>query len=400
MPSKTLIPGENQPVSGDNLQISVQLSPTEYSGLEVDISAFLLTANGKVRGDSDMVFYGQPSSDHGAVILSNRRTGHALFLLDLTKLDPAIEKIAFTATIHKNKQTFSAFKSLTVSVQAVSAENTLEAVLPTTGMLESALILGEVYRRQGQWKFRSVGQGFTGGLKTLAEFYGVEISDAPEKVSVSFTPMPAAYPTAPTTLNLDKSRPVVSLDKNAQGFGEIKINLHWRQPTSNPQKTGLLGGLFSTKSSAVDLNIGCLYELYNGKTGAIQTLNHPIGSFEQEPYILLKANDQTGASIKNQWLHLNKQHWSKFKRLLIFAYIQEGSPNWAAIEAALTIEVEGETPLQIQLLEGSRVSNVCAIVLLENQADGLMVTRQARYFSGHKAMNKYYQWGLTVEGWR
>ncbi|PRW82844.1 tellurium resistance protein TerA, partial [Pseudomonas simiae] len=79
-------------------------------------------------------------------------------------IDPAIEKVALTATIYENKARFDAFPQLTVTVSGG-----IEAPIPTQGMQETALILGEFYRRQGAWKFRCVAQGFAGGLAPLAQ---------------------------------------------------------------------------------------------------------------------------------------------------------------------------------------------------------------------------------------
>ena len=104
MVTMTLVPGANHPIPSENITITVQLFPSMVSGAEVDISAFLLTAGGKVRGDGDMVFYGQPSPGKGDVALSGSGTGNATFTLNLTRLDADIEKIAFTATIHENKK--------------------------------------------------------------------------------------------------------------------------------------------------------------------------------------------------------------------------------------------------------------------------------------------------------
>lgn len=174
-----LVAGANCPVPREKLHVEVLLSPAQVSGAEVDISAFALTTTGKVRGDEDMVFYGQPRPGNGSVAFLANSAGRAEFSVDLPNLPPATEKIAFTATIHENRTNFGAFSSLQVTVKNAAGQAVLQVMLPANGMVESALILGELYLRQGQWKFRAVGQGFAGGLKPLAEHFGVEISDAP-----------------------------------------------------------------------------------------------------------------------------------------------------------------------------------------------------------------------------
>ena len=112
-----LIAGANCPVPHEKLQVEVLLSPAQVSGAEVDISAFVLTTTGKVRGDEDMVFYGAPKPGNGSVALLKNSAGQAEFTVDLPNLLPATEKIAFTATIHENRANFSAFNSLQVTVK-------------------------------------------------------------------------------------------------------------------------------------------------------------------------------------------------------------------------------------------------------------------------------------------
>lgn len=398
MVTMTLVPGANHPIPIENITITVQLFPSMVSGAEVDISAFLLTAGGKVRGDGDMVFYGQPSPGKGDVALSGSGTGNATFTLNLTRLDADIEKIAFTATIHENKKTFAAFTHLTVNVQDSQGKKLLEAILPATGMIESALILGEVYLRQGQWKFRAVGQGFAGGLQPLAEHFGIKISPAP----IAALPIPHLNPVAKTIsaakLTLDKSMPMLSLDKKPEGFGEISIQLTWHKGDPNPKKPGLMGSLFGTKTKGIALNMGCFYQMQNGTVGVIQALDNQFGALQQEPYIVLTGDDQNDAHIAGEWLRINGQYWSDFKRILLYAFISEGVPNWVETDAVVTIYVPNETPLEIRVSDGSSALNTCAILLLENIAGALQVNREVRYFSGHKAMDKHYREAHALGG--
>ncbi|MBN0245337.1 TerD family protein, partial [Pseudomonas aeruginosa] len=140
----------------------MQISYTPAPGADIDISAFALTTSGKVRGDGDMSFYGQTSILCGAVQLTANSAGRAEFTVDLSRVDPAVEKVALTATIYENKATFDR-----VSTLSLALTGGIEAQIPTHGMNETALILGEFYLRQGAWKFRCVAQGFAGGLGPL-----------------------------------------------------------------------------------------------------------------------------------------------------------------------------------------------------------------------------------------
>ena len=114
----------------------------------------------------------------------------------------------------------------------------------------------------------------------------------------------------------------------------------------------------------------------------------------ENPYIELKGDDRTGAVTEGEWLRINGLHWSQFKRILIYAFIYEGVPNWAKTDGVVTIYVPNEAPLEIRLTEGASSLGMCATVLLENSNGALKVNREVRYFRGHQEMDKAYHWGL------
>jgi stress response protein SCP2 len=180
-----LTPGANASVPSQPFSAIVTLQPV--SGVDVDVSAFLLKADGKVRDDADMCFYGQPSVAGGKVVYVGSADGRTEFRLDLASIDASVEKIALTATIHENKVRFASFSNIQLDLGG------LLATVPTTGKTETALILGEFYRRNGEWKFRCLGQGFEGGLAPLATNFGVVVEET----------APAA-PVTPARISLEK----------------------------------------------------------------------------------------------------------------------------------------------------------------------------------------------------
>ena len=378
-----LTPGANTGVNTEVLNVTVSYSPVP--GAELDVSAFLLTASGKVRGDNDMCFFGQQSVNDGAVKLLESGPGRAVFSLDLQAVDPTIEKVALTATIYQNKAQFSAFPQLVVAISGG-----IEAPIPTQGMSETALILGEFYRRQGVWKFRCVAQGFAGGLASLAEHFGVDVA-AP----VAPTPQPVA-PTAKVNLSkvtLDKQRPSISLVKKDGDFGEIKINLNWNRA---PQNSG--GGGFSAalrgKSGGIDLDVGCLYELQNGRKGAVQALGNAFGEFADEPFIQLMGDDRTGAASDGEWLRINGKQWHAVSRVLVYAFIYKGAPNWQATDGVITLYMPGEPPVEVRLSEEGGSKGMCAVALLENIDGSVKVNRKVEFYNGHSDMDTAFGWGM------
>ena len=394
----TLTPGANAPV--DNATVSVTVTYTPDSGQDIDLSAFLLGSSGKVRGDEDMCFYGQKTIGDGMVQMTEVSAGRAVFSLDLARLDAAVEKVALTATIYENRSTFASVSQLSVSVTGG-----IEAAIPTAGMQESALILGEFYRRQGTWKFRCVAQGFAGGLEPLAKHFGVEVASAPASSpkpqpasagSPAAVPAPAPAPT-PSSVNLskitlDKSRSSISLEKKAGGqYGKIRINLNWNQQ----QKSG--GFLGFGKKSSVDLDLGCLFEMQDGRKGVVQALGRGFGSYDQSPFIQLMGDDRTGSVSDGEWLHINGDRWSEIKRIAVFAFIYDGAPNWSATDGVVTLFAPNQAPVEVRVSEEGGQLGCCCIALLENISGEVNVTRRVDFHRDQEKLDQAYHWGMS---WR
>ena len=390
----TLTPGANTSVSAGVQTVTITYNPV--AGADLDVSAFLLTDTGKVRGDNDMCFFGQQSVNNGAVKLVESAAGRTVFSLNLEAIDQAVEKVALTATIYENKAKFAAFPVLNVSVSGG-----IEAPIPTQGMQETALILGEFYRRQGAWKFRCVAQGFAGGLAPLAQHFGVDIAAPAPSAAPTPAPAPVAAPAAPapaskvnlSKITLDKQRPSISLDKKDGDFGEIKINLNWNRSSQNSGGGGFFASLRG-KSGGIDLDVGCLYEMENGSKGAVQALGNAFGDFRDAPFIQLMGDDRTGSVSDGEWLRINGKEWRQIRRVLVYAFIYEGAPNWQATDGVITLYIPGEAPIEVRLSEEGGSKGMCAIALLENVGGSVRVNRKVEFFKGHSDMDKAFGWGM------
>lgn len=158
---------------------------TDGAEFDLDASAFLVKADGKVRSDADFIFYNNLSSSDGSVKhMGDNRSGAGdgddeKLTVDLSKIPLNIEKIAFTVTIHDGearRQAFGQVNNAFIRVVNTSDNNELARYdLSEDGSSETAMIFGELYRAGPEWKFRAVGQGFKGGLAPLARFYGVDV---------------------------------------------------------------------------------------------------------------------------------------------------------------------------------------------------------------------------------
>ncbi|MEX0446398.1 TerD family protein [Xenorhabdus sp. SGI246] len=369
-----LTPGGNASVSNQALTIRV------LSGSSVDVSAFRLYANGKVQGDPDMVFYGQPNNDDNTIRLSGGNTDTA-FSVNLPALRQEVQKVAFTATCDGN-QTISDLHNLSIQVE-LNGSVILQGHVEVQGRSEAALILGELYRRNGEWKFRFIAQGFNGGLKPLAEHFGIDIIDE--------TPTPAPNSVNLSKVSLTKEKPAISLNKR-DNYGEIRINLNWNQNTA-PANRGMFHNIFNT-NKGVDLDLGAFVRLRNGTREVIQALGESFGAYHHDPYVQLQGDDRTGNIKDGEWLHINGLEWKNISEVLIYAFIYEGVPNWNSTDGIVTIYVNGQPPIETRLTEGHNRKNMCAIARLVNENGAIKVERINQYFSGHKEMDSAFGWGF------
>ena len=367
--------------------------------LAIDSNAFALTGQGKVRGDGDFIFYNQPALAGGGI----RRAGDSrAFTVKFAALPAAIERVVIALTIDQGQrrgQSFGQLNQVRAELRDAGNQAVLAAFpLNTRMMAETALIVGELYRRNAEWKFRAVGQGFVGGLGPLARQYGVDVSDDPDAAEPPPSAPPVARPAPPPAapakpirlekITLEKKGSSISLEKKSQGFGEIVINLNWHQGGGGK---GFFGRLTSRK---VDLDLGCLFKLRDGRAGAVQALGNSFGSLQQPPYIQLMGDDRTGASAAGEFLHINGRHWDELERIVTFALIYEGAPNWAETDAVVTIQTPDQPTLEIRLDSHRNDQRMCALVLLENQGGNIKVTKLVEYFQDHRYLDQAYHFGL------
>lgn len=196
-----LLAGQNMvlPAGMLNLELSYPARPGFTSA--IDVCAFMLNTAGKVGRDDEFIFYNNPASTEGAVVLESAGFS-ARVKLRLADIPAHITKVALTVVID-GMNALEGLQHLILSVPGVA-----NFTVDTVGRQEKAFIVGEVYRHNQQWKLRALGQGFNGGLEPLARHYGVDVSSAP----------PAPVPVTTVSLEkkiADKAPRLVSLAKNA-----------------------------------------------------------------------------------------------------------------------------------------------------------------------------------------
>ncbi len=158
---------------------------TDGSEFDLDASIFLLNEAGKVRSDSDFIFYNNLASQCGSVVhQGDNRTGEGdgddeSVKIDLTKVPADVSKISATVTIHdaqaRNQNFGQVANAFIRIINDESNEEVARYDLSEDYSIETAMIFGEIYRHNGEWKFKAVGQGFEGGLSALASGFGINM---------------------------------------------------------------------------------------------------------------------------------------------------------------------------------------------------------------------------------
>ncbi|OKJ04903.1 stress response protein [Streptomyces sp. CB01249] len=181
----TLSKGANMPVAPS--AVRAVLSWTAGPGVpDVDASALVLGADGRVRSDGDFVFYNQPRHASGAVRHLGKQPGSDTLEADLAALGPEVERIALCASADGG--TFGQVPGLHLRLLDAGSGAELARFDMAAGP-ETAYVCGELYRRAGGWKFRAVGQGYASGLAGLATDFGISV-DEPRTAPAPAAPAP------------------------------------------------------------------------------------------------------------------------------------------------------------------------------------------------------------------
>jgi stress response protein SCP2 len=176
---------------------------------DIDTSAFMLTEQNKVRNDADFIFYNQTTSSDNAIILKNK-----LFKITLNGIAKDINKISFVLTLHDAKQKqqhFGMLEKITIELFNFADKQKLISYTLADINIETALILGVLYRYNTEWKFRAMGQGYTNGLAVLARNFGMDIDEPAEQLQNKIAPIANSKidipPLADIKTNTNKSNP-------------------------------------------------------------------------------------------------------------------------------------------------------------------------------------------------
>ena len=195
------------------------------------------------------------------------------------------------------------------------------------------------------------------------------------------------------------------MNPTKEGIQDFEIGVAWDNVklTKPHKKKGnifsrLLGQEKQTKgkkAEGIDLDIGCLYELKNGKRGAIQAFGDMYGALDQEPFIQLSGDERTGeAEGEDELIKVNGKQWDAFKRIVIYIYIYDGAQNWETVQPQIQVRVPEEKPMVVTLKAKREELALCAVAGLENVRGGIKMTNYLEYFPGHAEMDRAFGFGL------
>ncbi|WP_322906360.1 TerD family protein [Paenibacillus campi] len=423
-------------------QLSLLLGWQAPDAIELDTSAFLLQANGRVASDDDLIFYGNASNGFIRYMEQGDGTDRRRFDIQLAVIPQQVDKIAITLTIYNAEvpgHTFSRMQQMYIrGVVDAGAIELFRYNLESGFSDETAIVIGELYRYQGEWKFAAVGAGYFGGLQELCGSYGVEVEAPAEQQGTPPPPTPPSPPGGqssdrqlpppapphrqpspppfapsgqssdqqlrppassmpPSPLNLSKIElkkkgDVINLQKKpGTSLGELLINLNWNR---QQRKSGGLFGFGGSASKGTDLDLGCLYELQDGSKGVVQALGNRFGSLDMHPYISLDADDRTGERTNGENMRINGNRLSEIKRVLVFSFIYEGISRWSEADGVVTIYQQNGPDIIVRLDEPDNRRTMCAIAMIRNVGDTFSIEKVVQYFSGHREMDLAFNWNM------
>ncbi|MFN2518169.1 MAG: tellurium resistance protein [Jatrophihabitantaceae bacterium] len=237
---------------------------------------------------------------------------------------------------------------------------------------------------------------------------GIDYTKRPAPAAHAAAPPPAppaAPPTGPpaaqgapvslSKVTLTKSAPTVSLTKQGSASGLLRVNLNW-----NARPAGQGGGGFFRKApTALDLDLGCLYEFTDGSKGVVQALGN---SFTAKPkdvrenVIWLDGDDRSGTNAAGENLFVNLAYANRIKRIMVFALIYEGAANWAAADGVVTLHPASGPQVEVRLDETRDGARICGIAMLESSGGDLSVRREVNYLNGgQRVLDEAYGWGMN-----
>ena len=353
---------------GQHINVSkpftVVLSLPSYGKVKCEFLCYALDAHGINRQrlpDSTLSYY--------------RSDSEGTFTVNISELPREIFSLLFIVSI-ESENTMSEVNSHTMTLSQGDGTPLKLQLKGSDFNKERAIVSAEIYKKDSSWRLGAIASGFNGGLKEIIEYY-----DRPGKV----------LPPDSDSIELGPVQHSVNLTKPA---GEILINFNWNK--KKVHRTFFDKLLRRPVPDAIDLDLGCFYELHDGTRGYIQALGSQYGDLRRPPYISLDHDDRTGGYEEGENIRINGERIYMLKKIMVYTFIYHGIDNWRDADGVVTITCPANKNVIVRMGEHDTIDRVCAIATLEKvDEDALLVERLVRFFPSHEQMDRYYRWGFN-----
>ncbi|WP_368929055.1 tellurite resistance domain protein [Mixta calida] len=200
----------------------------------------------------------------------------------------------------------------------------------------------------------------------------------PETTLPVQTKPPVAVEAAPENTRLTPENPSINLARR-KDFGRIKVNLTWQQ---------------GQNKQPVDLDVAAFIRLKNGQATGVEALSKYLGHYEKVPFMLLQTDLRNGGNQDGEWLFINGSQWQEIDDVLIYSFIYGGTKNWKGLDASITLQVPGQTPISTTLVNVGERNDVAAIARLTNVDGNIHVERLNSFFPDRESLAKHYGWNF------
>ncbi len=370
---------------------------------DIDASVFMLGADGKVSHEKYFVFYNNLESLDGSIRHSgDNRTGEGngddeTIYINLAKVDPVIQEIVFVATINevqKENQNFSQIKNAFIKIYNQENKRSLARYnLREAFSQETALEFGRLYKKNDEWRFQAVGEGYNTGLQSFVDKYIVKTKKEENIEEPKVTiPENSRKSQKNMAIQLKKSGDSHNIDLKKSSDSQpliIHVNLNWNRQESN------IGGLFKNilgGNKAPDLDLGCMYQMVDGHKGVIQPLGNSFGSKNSPPYIFLDKDDRTGTATNGENIYIFRP--DLIKRVMFFALIYQGTRDFKSVQGRMFFKISNGEEVSLELDNPDSNRRFCAAAMIKTIGSQVVISKEEKYFAHHEEASKNYRFGI------
>jgi len=369
---KKIISGQNTIINASVFEISVNCSIEMLDNNDIDVSAFLLNAGGKVSKDNDFIFYNNPKSESQCIHLNSDNPEVQFFTLDLSKVPTLVKKIAIVITAPVE---FSFTKQLSIDIKEV-----LTFKPETKQMKEKSLLIGELYVHNDNWKFRALGMGFQGGLAPLATSYGVEIDDEkPEQKVLTEKKVAQGKPPSHPTNKLKNENKKIDLIKST-----VNLKKPGEKTTINLSKGSDVKARLVWKTNS-DLDLYCFYVNKDDKEDKVYYKN--LGCLEQSPYIkLLGDSKNAGEEI----IEISRPENVKYALLAAYSALSNGIGSFYSYKAKIIVSDSDNQEIISHLSHKDPYSYWVVFAMIDFTVHGKLSIKNVETYSNKKTFSNQF----------